>query len=396
MTSAQAPAVSTQTRTLGLVLDPLDVLFIGDGRPFGGAVRGQSLPTPLPQTLAGAIWTALLDAAGCDFTRLRRAVSDQGLAFAEALGQQGLPESLADIHVRGPWLARFPSGAMATGGPLEPPEVFVPVPAVLHKRKGADDKRLLRLAPLPSSEMVPGWNRTPSGRRYALERPLWIRSGEATEPVSGLIGLEALEGFLRGETPAATDLIEQQQLVAFDHRTGIAIDPASLTAAETYIYTASFAAFARSPRHSAGLYAEVALPESAAELLEGLSVLRLGGEGRSVAMRTCATVRWPDVEPKDGENTLLVLTTPGLFAAAWRPRLPDGLNVVAAAVPGGLALSGWDLARGGPKPARFAVPAGSTYFLQGPARDLPRSLAEDDLSRQQGWSCYVRGVWKDQ
>ncbi|HPP52176.1 MAG TPA: type III-B CRISPR module-associated Cmr3 family protein, partial [Thermoguttaceae bacterium] len=54
---------------VGLWLESLDVLFFRDGRPFSAATRVRSGP-PMPQTLAGAIWTALLRQAGCDIPRL--------------------------------------------------------------------------------------------------------------------------------------------------------------------------------------------------------------------------------------------------------------------------------------------------------------------------------------
>ncbi len=393
MTAADAPVIDSKTRTVGLLLDPLDVLYCGDGRPFGGAVRGQSLPTPLPQTMAGAVWTALLDAAGCDFAGLVHDVSEKGLPFEKALAEQGLSEDLADVHVRGPWLARFP--AAVSEGVSPAPEVFVAAPAILHKPKHARDRQTLhRLSPLPDGTPLPGWARTPSGRRYDQPRPLWLHSGEATEPAAGLIALPALQRFLSGEPLDAADLLEQHALIAFDHRTGIAIDAVTFTAAETYIYTTSFVAFARRDGFQAGLYAELAVPDSVAPLLDRITTLRLGGESRRVAVRPCEPVEWPDVAPGPNDRSLLVLTTAGLFADAWRPRLPNGLNVVAAAVPGSIPVSGWDLARGGPKPARFAVPPGSVYFLDGPATGLPAVLADDDLLRRQGWGCFVRGVWR--
>lgn len=61
-------AVST---IVGLILDPLDVLFFRDGRPFTASERLLS-GLPLPQTLAGAIRTALLQQVGCNFSKMKK------------------------------------------------------------------------------------------------------------------------------------------------------------------------------------------------------------------------------------------------------------------------------------------------------------------------------------
>ncbi len=105
---------------------------------------------------------------------------------------------------------------------------------------------------------------------------------------------------------------------------------------------------------------------------------------------------WPSSQPTGGkQKPLVVLTTPCAFQAGWKPSLLAN-HLVAAAVPGSLAFSGWDLARGGPKPTRFAVPAGSTYFLEQVPNDWPPSLAESEDEQQQGWGCYLTGVWTDE
>ena len=103
---------------------------------------------------------------------------------------------------------------------------------------------------------------------------------------------------------------------------------------------------------------------------------------------------WPDPPDASNGRVLLLLTTPVVFSKQWCPRLPAGTRLVAAAVTGYEAFSGWDLARGGPKPTRFAVPAGSVYFLEtSDQQALINSLAESDEDRQLGFGCVVQGVW---
>lgn len=57
--------MTVQRQRTGAILEPLDVLFFRDGRPFAAAMRGSS-GLPLPQTTAGAIWARLcLETLSC-------------------------------------------------------------------------------------------------------------------------------------------------------------------------------------------------------------------------------------------------------------------------------------------------------------------------------------------
>ncbi len=146
------------------------------------------------------------------------------------------------------------------------------------------------------------------------------------------------------------------------------------------------------------LYVEVELPDHVRDrsLLDDISSLPLGGEGRHASLSCLPEpFSWPDVKPEAGKKPLLLLTTPCAFQAGWRPTCLDGL-VTAAAVPPAQPFSGWDLARGGPKPTRFAAPAGAVYFLESLPDGWAHTLAESGEERQQGWGCCLTGVWADE
>jgi CRISPR-associated protein Cmr3 len=115
----------------------------------------------------------------------------------------------------------------------------------------------------------------------------------------------------------------------------------------------------------------------------------LGGEGRFVALRKVTPAAWPSVHPANGQGTLLLLTSPAFFEARWRP---ENLPLAAAAVSGYVAVSGWDLARRGPKPNRFAAPAGSVYFINQVLDPLPSSLCKGEDAAL-GWGTFLEGVW---
>lgn len=397
----------SSAKKIGLILEPLDVLFFRDGRPFGAATRAGTA-SPLPQTLAGAICTALLRQHDCDFDKLGRLTRETagGLrAGVEPLGglfeQCGSPRWIAEVAVRGPWLGRIPCGRAdpACGPSRASCEVLVPTPASVFAPKKGREGKLQTLRPL-TNRQLPGWSETPQGQRGL--RPLWVRDRAVGEPAAGYLTPQGLRAFLRGETVPQDERLEWSDLTDIDHRTGIAIEPNRLTAAESMIYGASFLSLKRGVelgpdkhRFDVVFYAEVVVPNVAGESpLDGLQTLAWGGEGRRVAVRVTDPFPWQEYESTGGKP-LLALTTPGLFADPARPAILNG-QLVAAAVPGSVAVSGWDLARGGPKPNRFAAAAGSVYFLDRLPDSLPASLCDEAFDAQQGWGCYVKGTWTDE
>ncbi len=378
--------MTTPTRTtIGFCLQPLDLLFFRDGRPFTGSERSVS-GLPLPQTFAGAIRTGLLRSASCDFGRLKQAM-EAGKSFDEAVKQACGQEHrwIGRLATRGPWLAQW------IDRENEGYEVFVPAPAVLHKEKSKKEgEPRFRLSPLADGQL-PGWNPSPDQQNL---RPLWLRESVVTEPAEGYLTTEGLKKFLHDERLSAADIVKSDKLFALDYRTGIGISPDRLVAEESQIFGRGFLAL----KKDVFLYAEVEVPADApAEaLLDQVKTLPLGGESRHVVIKRLHRLcTWPNKNPEGKQKPLVLLTTPCPFQAGWRPLTLDG-QLVAAAVPGSLAFSGWDLARGGPKPTRFAVPAGSVYFLESLPNNWRQSLAENDEDRQQGWGCCLIGVWTDE
>ena len=357
----------SDTLTIGLRLDPLDVLFFRDGKPFEAGIRAATTE-PLPQTLAGAVRTHVLEAAGCDFARLGAAVQ-RGGSFAQALGEQSMElGKLASLACRGPWFAR-------DGAPL------LPMPASLHRvGKKQSDGRFVALKPL---------DRAPPGWRNAPLRPLWTHEGERTERATGWLTLDGMRVFLAGNLPDPAQAVARGALFATDSRTGIVIGAETWTTEESLIYAADYLAL----NDGISLYVEITGPRAELERAfpKGRApALPLGGQGRRVRATRQALPSWPERPSVAHGRRTLVLTTPGLFADGWRPR---ALDPVAAAVPGHIAFSGWDLARNGPKPTRFAVAAGSVLFFNELPTTAGSSLCDEAEDGLVGWGSYLEGTW---
>ncbi len=351
---------------IALAIEPLDTLFFRDGRPFEAGTRGASSALPWPQTVAGALRSALLDMAGCDFAALGSAIRG-GLGFAEAASRQGdAVARAADVRFRGPWFAMND-------------EIMVSAPATLQRDRGIGGE-LVRFDPLGS--LLPGWTGDDSGRY-----PLWPRKRARTEALGGhFITLAGLRDFLAGRTPPVEALFSPTDLYGYDRRTGVSVNAARQTAEDGLLYGVSLLAL----KEKVSIVVEAEGPAAALDIFPNEFVAPMGGEGRHVLIRRRGAVRWPTIPSQDGRR-LLMLVTPGVFDGGWRP---EGLSCAAAAVPQAQAVSGWDLARGGPKPTRFVVPAGAVYFLEGEA---PVGLVAGNLSGLEdaalGWGCFVEGVW---
>lgn len=351
-----------QTGMIDLELEPLDVLFFRDGRSFDTATRvGGGLP--MPQTVAGALRTWLLGRVGCDFGALAAAVR-KGAPFAAAAAAQGPePAAVGRLGVRGPWFAM--NG-----------ERLVPTPATIEVD---ESDRLHRLDPL--ADDLPGW---PGADNM---RPLWRRSRGAAKPRGGYLRPSDLARFLEGDVPRPDDVVDADELFGYENRTGIGIDATTGTTGDGMIYST------RMMRLRPGVTLAVELVGSPADLAvcpERDDVLALGGEGRRAVVRRARMPAWPIVQVDEQRGSLVLLTTPAPFGG-WRP--PE-LPLAAAAVPGNVPVSGWDLARNGPKPNRFAVAAGSVYFLDGSAWLDGRNgslCAPEDAAL--GWGAYVEGAW---
>jgi CRISPR-associated protein Cmr3 len=348
--------------TVGLVLEPLDTLFFRSGRPFGAGLPGES-GLPNPQNFAGALRTYLLECGGADFEAMRGKPSSA--AAFEAAGARWL----AGVRFRGPWLAEIRNPRS--------PKPFLPAPADLTMHAG----RPALLRPLETD--LPGWHPPETGMK-----PLWFRGGRPDKEAPGLLSWDALGAYLQGDGIMAGQLRPAVELYQLEERTGITVDERTQSAAESLIYSTRALRLER----GVAFYGEVDLPEEQAQWFDREQAMSWGGERHHVIVRRVPPVGWP---PDPGEPRVkLLLLAPGFFSPVpWRPAAIAAGTLRAAAVAGPFAVSGWDLARRGPKPARFGAAAGSVYFLEGGQAPPGRQLAtgEDEMV---GYGLFVKGVWK--
>ena len=231
--------------------------------------------------------------------------------------------------------------------------------------------------------------------------------------------------YLKGETPAADDLVDSSALWSLDHRVGVGLEATTRRAADGRLFTVQ--AVAPIERHhpiskdeerrpvqagyDVGFWVEV---KGATPPTSGM--VRLGGDGRAAAIQAVDFAPpHPDYERiVQDRRCRLVLTTPGFFGLpphdgsesggeGWLPtgarpeeKREDGAIrfelagvagwILAAAVPRAEVVSGWDLANWQPKPALRAAPTGSVWWLE-----LDQGVCAEALGK-----LVERGLWTEE
>ena len=181
--------------------------------------------------------------------------------------------------------------------------------------------------------------------------------------------------------PASNDsILGAEDLFVYEDRVGIGVDAKTGTAGEGMIYSVRMMRLR--PDVTLAIDLVGAREDLEACCPNSEDVLALGGESRRAIVRRIAAGTWPAPVNAQGGGKLILLTTPAPFGG-WRP---PGLPLVAAAVPGYVPVSGWDLARRGPKPNRFAVAAGSVYFVISRSAVRVRSPAPIESTTYSGFA----------
>lgn len=371
---------------MNLIIIPRDPLIVRDGRPFSAApgARAQSLPFPMPQTIAGAI-------------RYQAGLSRQYTFAGTTAGEE--IRALLDISIRGPvltefsgerWTLLFPSPADALYYEIDGVQRLVPLqPSSAgpgEKTNLPDGLKLL----MPPGRSLPPAAKTARPPRFWTEQAFssWITEQEAVPRRLGHDG----------------PVRESRIHIQMDTETGVSAD-------EQLFQTAGleFTAGSEDGRWDSatplGLWVQV----DGEELPPGFRPL--GGERRLTFWEGGGPPPPSPPPPlaaklKNSRRARIIFITPAIFADGFMPAAGAfcGAPVEAAAVPRHGVVSGWDLSRGRPKPTRRLVPAGSVYFVSFPEQwsdgDIEswmramwwNSQADDEQDRRDGYGLAVVGA----
>ncbi len=422
-----------------LTLTPRDPLIARDGRPFGFGLRMKSLPWLYPSVLAGSLRTFLGGLEGGFETNPGK--------YAQQI------ERLKATEVAGPF-------------PTVEGELYFPAPQDFIVRKNQDESLdAFGVRPVPLADDEGGCD-LPSGLAPVLLpdevgddfKPATVPQFWACRQLTRWLANEDGRGFLTaGETswpagflgPAPQDVRMHVQM-EFDSGAGkkgmlfqsIGLDLHRFPRAnEEYTLTGVPDVLAARVR------SKNAIPDVISSMC---GFHPLGGERRLIHWQAGTTPHksgWTcpreirdvlGVSPGSPLMVRMVLATPGLFRAGWRPgwlkrheseghvrwegQVPETdvrVQLIGACVERWRPISGWSYETGtkakpGPKAVRRLVPAGGVYFFQvlagNPAELADRWLesvcdlsenADDEAflgsgeqNRRDGFGLALWGVWK--
>lgn len=364
------------------MIEPRDPIIFRDGKPFNPTpgARAKSLPFPYPSTIAGAI-------------RTRKGQNDAGQFI-------GNPEELKKFGIRGPVLMEW-----------DKPEIcYFPAPAdclvVADENDKAKAKRLwARPVDVESDEAsnLPDELKLVSVCPVIKSKPLvdaphFWRWGKVEQwlvnPANDPAPIEIKTLGIAGLTS--------------ESRMHVKIEAGTQTAAEGMLFQTSGLEFAhvedKKNLQAAQEYA--LLIETDAVFTPGVGFL--GGERRMVNWKQGGMLPKCPSEIREAiikqKFCRLLLATPALFENGYLPKL-EGMpaKVVAAAVPRGSAVSGWDFEKKVEKASRRLAPAGSVYFLtlEGEKEAIKefvdavwlQNISDNEQDRLDGFGLALLGVW---
>lgn len=374
-------------------VEPLQPLVFRSGRPFGTGATVDGANYPLPSAAAGLLRT------------LRAQQASDGRAVYE-------PSTVQEVEQIGPLL--IGGAADPSGQAVSQQNLWIPRPAdAVYMDDGSGGIVIRRLAPNPLPDGV-GCD-LPQGLR-----PVLMEEGSKGKPRVGPAWwtLQQWTQWRCDQTPAVDRQWQQKQPLIV-RTTHVALDDRSRAAAEGQLFLLEAQDFG--PR-----LGDPAAPGWAFVLLSNAEVAdqlgNFGGEGRLSYVRReprwLDLLRQPDASlmarARHARGVVLTLLTPAVFSGGWRPGWLDGdgcgqppgcsgiqLALRAAAIDRWQPVSGWDLARGRPKAARRAVPAGAVYWfevLQGEVEQVMQALwlaviSDAPEDRKQGFGAVLPAPW---
>jgi CRISPR-associated protein Cmr3 len=366
----------------------LSPLLLRDGKPFdmaaGSETAAQSLPMPLPNTVAGLIRTQIGNSLGWDWSKHETTQNAHG------------------ICVYGPLLARDD-------------ELVFPAPrdAVVYRHTNAAEPAVMKLRP---------WS-LPAGAGCDAPTDLQpLRITEDVKPESGYQYWKHADmmAWLADEHAAVPEKIAG---LPTETRVHVGMDSATQSARDGVLFSVQYRAFEQvipgESMHHWSLQVQTSWPNSAPANATMRPIGHLGGERRMVGLRLRPESHWkyPETLCKrvTGSKYLrLVLATPAIFEHGWKPGwlesasnagLPPGLGKLklklrAAAVGRREPVSGWSMRDESPRAVRWMVPAGSVYFfevLEGNPKDALeswlKSVSDNEQDRKDGFGLALWGVW---
>ncbi|MCL4408237.1 MAG: type III-B CRISPR module-associated protein Cmr3 [Thermotogae bacterium] len=314
---------------------PQDVLFFRDAKPFDAGSDNEAINAhyPLPSVFYGALRTSLIESMN-DFK------NGKYKDFIGTTTEHGKFRSI------GPFT-------------FNKNNIFFPMPKNISMIKNDKDLTLIKLKPFKEHDPY----EIISTEKVATLTKLWHRSYETLEePDVGYIDLNSLLEFLNGKDVITVEK-DKFKTYEIENRIGIKIDKEKGAAEKRYLYRESTIRFFE----GCGFASFV---ENDMGKLDSIKSIFLGGE-RHVAFTKIEDVTIPAKTLKG--RIMIYLATPAIFKNGVLPQNFDGENIfingvkcklISIANGKSVTVSTFDIAKHKPRASKFAVPAGSVYFVE--------------------------------
>jgi len=426
------------------LVEPRDPLIVREGRPFGPdpGASATSLPFPFPSTLAGGV-------------RSRSALDENG-AFQYERAENMSPEyrqqrdqlleQLKKIRIRGPLLVQLSQedNDLATHEDEGDDHLatntdawLVPMPndAQLFATDSKDEALLRRLVPLiPPAGAQTDFDQEGKEKQLLLVGLESVNDSQPRKPLSHklrywhwkhfqswLTNPQLLENEQAMSLSSLTSYLGYEDLIR-DYRLHVSMDSEKEMGKEGLLFGTSGLEFTHSGEKAERLHKArrlalaIDVEDKDYKTTPQPGVAGFAGERRIVTWRQ-SKKEFP-VCPEDIKKAIksdgycrLVLLTPASFAQgyypSWHTTHAKGCGVEvkpqAIAVRRPQVVSGWDLARGRPKPSRRLAPAGTVLFLsvRGSNAALDtwigqtwmQCISDDEQDRYDGFGLAVLGTW---
>lgn len=383
-------------------IEPLDVLYLRGNKLFGApGSYGELVLPPWPSVAAGALRSALLVHKDIDVSRFaRREVADPEL---------GTPDQPGTFKLTALHLARREAERI---------ELLFQPPADVVIGKRNDGVTVQQLSPHTLHDGILCSQVTTS---LAV-----LAETERGKPESGFwLTANGWERYLCGETiDPNRHLVRSEELWHQEMRVGIGLEASRGRAAEGALFSMETVSLRKAEhRKSDERQFDVGfLVETVGAQFPESVTLRFGGDSRgAVSQQVKADIPQPDYNAiAHAGRCRLILATPGVFTRGWQPTgtVGEGVDLrfelhgvkgrlMCAAVPRAEVISGFDIAKGMPKPAQRVAPTGSVYWLDDlettadalhnlVARGLWSDPVENESRHAEGFNRVAIGAWMEE
>lgn len=354
------------------VLEPEDVWFFRDGKPFNAGENFNATGDfpPTPSTVSGALRTYLMEHAFRRFSNKSfKDYFNGDPALSSLRDQWGDEDNLGELRIAGPIVCTY-------GKDSKQVQPIFPLPAdVIGKNVLRPMNNGVQIGNCKEIAYGGLSQNFPFSKFTDINEPDPNGDGEFSDYISE----DAIIKYLCGASKLTRDYPKDLRLTAEETRVGIAISGDSNTTRHGMFYTVTLHRPVRTESYVTGLLIHLETPLNQPVPAGYLS---LGGECRSAYLNTLGEYA-PSINSEKTRSEIvdaiksdegrfrLYLATPGIFGLGIVPRLLkdnifDGLEFefLSASCSKPIHISGWDMRNRTPRPTRRAVPPGAVYLCR--------------------------------